>query len=197
LKDAELCVYQRLYKYRRKMFLNSEVKSMRTTTFVASTLIAASIILCAGRATAQPAGMNSNYVGAGISAGVTHGVHSNDDAVFGGNVQGRVTIPQTPISARGAVLFGGDATAIVPTLTYDLPIAKNTNLYVGGGYSFITDEGNNTQLGNRDAAVVSVGAESEVSKNVIVYGDAKWAIDAYNNSSGDALSFQTGVGLGF
>ena len=179
------------------MFFLSEVKSMRTTAFVASTLIAASIIIGAGKAAAQPAGMNGNYVGAGISAGVTHGVHSNDDAVFGGNVQGRVAIPQTPISARGAVLFGGDSTAIIPTLTYDLPIAKNTNLYVGGGYSFITDEGHNTQLGNRDAAVVSFGAESEVSKNVIAYGDAKWAIDAYNNSSGDALSFQTGIGLRF
>ncbi|MBF2062881.1 MAG: hypothetical protein IGS39_00365 [Calothrix sp. C42_A2020_038] len=170
---------------------------MKVTTLVASTLIAASVILWAGKANAQPAGMNSNYVGAGISAGVTHDVHSDDDAVFGGNIQGRVAIPQTPISVRGAVLFGGDAAAIVPTLSYDVPLATNTNLYVGGGYSFINNEGRNTQLGNRDAAVVSVGAESEVSKNVIVYGDAKWAIDAYKNSSGDALSFQTGVGLRF
>jgi hypothetical protein len=170
---------------------------MRARTFVTSTLIAATILLSASIATAQPAGMNDNYIGAGISAGTTHGIHSNDDAVFGGNIQGRFAIPQTPASARGAVLFGGDATAIVPTLTYDLPIAKNTNLYVGGGYSFITSEGQNTQLGNRDAAVVSAGVESKVNRNVVVYSDAKWAIDAYQNSSGDALSLQAGVGLGF
>jgi predicted small secreted protein len=170
---------------------------MRATALVTSTLIAASIVLSASIATAQPAGMDGNYIGAGISAGTTHGVHNNDDAVFGGNIQGRVAIPQAPVSVRGAVLFGGDATAIVPTLTYDLPIAKNTNLYVGGGYSFITSEGQNTQLGNRNSPVVTLGAESEVSKSLVVYGDAKWAIDAYQNSTGDALSFQTGLGLRF
>jgi hypothetical protein len=170
---------------------------MRAITFVTSTLIAATILLSASIASAQPAGMNDNYVGAGISAGTTHGIHSNDDAVFGGNIQGRFVIPQTPVSARGAVLFGGDATAIVPTLTYDLPIANNTNLYVGGGYSFITSEGQNTQLGNRDAAVVTAGVESKVNRNLVIYGDAKWAIDAYENSNGDALSLQTGLGLRF
>jgi hypothetical protein len=170
---------------------------MKTTTFLVSTLIASSIMLWAGKAAAQPVGMDTNYVGAGISAGVMHGEHKDDDAVFGGNIQGRAAIPKAPVSVRGAVIFGGDATAIMPTLTYDLPLAKNTNLYIGGGYSFITDEGHNTQLGTRDAAVVSVGAESEVGKGIIVYGDAKWAIDAYRNSSGDALSLQTGVGLGF
>ncbi|MGF1677190.1 MAG: hypothetical protein ACFCUV_26415 [Rivularia sp. (in: cyanobacteria)] len=48
--------------------------------------------------------------------------------MFGGNVQGRYAIPQTPISARGAILFGGDATAIMPMLTIDSAIADNTNL---------------------------------------------------------------------
>jgi hypothetical protein len=185
------------YKCRENSFSLSEVKSMRTNTLVVSTLVATSILLSASIATAQPAGIDGNYIGAGISAGTTHGVHNNDDAAFGGNIQGRFAIPQAPASVRGAVLFGGDATAIVPTLTYDLPIARNTNLYLGGGYSFITDEGQNTQLGNRDAAVVTVGAESEVSRNVILYGDAKWAIDAYENSNGDALGLQAGVGLRF
>jgi hypothetical protein len=169
---------------------------MKLVTLTASAILVTSIILSAGITSAQPTGMNGNYVGAGISAGTTD-AGNNDDAVFGGNVQARVPVPQTPVSVRGAVLFGGDATSLVPTLTYDLPIAKNTNLYLGGGYSFITEEGKNTQLGNQGAAVVTLGAESEVSKNIIVYGDAKWAIDAYKNSDGDAVGLQAGVGFKF
>ncbi|BAY30941.1 hypothetical protein NIES37_36930 [Tolypothrix tenuis PCC 7101] len=163
----------------------------------ASAVVVSSVVLSAGIASAQTAGTNSNYIGVGIAAGATSGGQGNDDAQFGGNVQGRVTMPRTPVSLRGSVLFGGDATAIMPIVTYDAPIAKNTNVYFGGGYSFVTDEGKNTPLGNQNAPVVTLGAESQVANNVIVYGDAKWGIDAYRNSDADAVSFQTGVGYRF
>lgn len=169
---------------------------MKGRTLLTAAVIVTSIVFSSEVVAAQ-VGMNSNYIGAGISAGVTQGTGNDDDAVFGGNIQGRYAIPQTPISARAAVLFGGDAASIMPLLTYDAPIAEKTNLYLGGGYSFITNEGDTTQLGNRNAPVVTVGAESEVSNDVIVYGDAKWAIDAYENSSGDAVSLQAGLGLRF
>jgi hypothetical protein len=142
-------------------------------------------------------GMTGNYIGAGISAGVTNGGRQNDAAVFGGNVQGRYAIPNAPVSIRGAALFGGDSAALVPTLTYDAPIAKNTNLYFGGGYSFLTDEGQASQLGNQNAPVITLGAESAVAKNTVVYGDAKFGIDAYKGSDSDALSLQAGVGYSF
>lgn len=170
---------------------------MKLANLTTSALIIGSILLSAGAAAAQPTGMNGNYIGAGVSAGVTDAGNSNSDAVFGGNVQARVAVPQAPVSVRGAVLFGGDAISLVPNLTYDLPIAKNTNIYLGGGYSFITEEGKNTQLGNQGAPVVTLGAESEVSRNVVVYGDAKWAIDAYEGSDADAVSLQAGVGVKF
>ncbi|MFN6565659.1 histidine kinase [Nostoc minutum NIES-26] len=173
---------------------------MKLKTLAASFLTVASIILSAGIASAQTAGTagtNSNYIGAGISAGATSGGQGDDDAQFGGNVQGRYAIPNAPVSLRGAVLFGGDATAIMPIVTYDMPIAKNTNVYFGGGYSFVTDEGKNTPLGNENAPVVTLGAESLVAKNIIAYGDAKWGIDAYKNSDADAVSFQAGLGYRF
>ncbi|WP_342745987.1 hypothetical protein [Brunnivagina elsteri] len=100
------------------------------------------------------------------------------------------------MSVRGAALFGGDSTALIPTVTFDAPIAKNTNVYVGGGYAFQTNEGYASQLGNKNAPVVTLGAES-LAKNVVVYSDAKWGIDAYKNSSADAVSLQTGVGYSF
>lgn len=183
---------------------------MKLAKLLTSTLAVASVVLSAGIASAQSAptqsaptqeaatrGMNGSYLGAGASAGVTNGGRDNDAALFGGNIQGRYAIPNAPVSLRGSVLFGGDSTAAMPLLTYDAPIAKNTNVYIGGGYSFQTDEGKASQLGNQNAPVVTLGAESEVAKNVVVYGDAKWGIDAYRGSDADAVSLQTGVGFRF
>ncbi|MBW4646538.1 MAG: hypothetical protein KME23_26715 [Goleter apudmare HA4340-LM2] len=158
---------------------------MKLKAFTTAALTITSIILSAGVAAAQTAGTNANYIGAGVAAGVTSGGQGNDDAQFGGNVQGRFVIPNAPVSVRGAVLFGGDATAIMPIVTYDAPIVKGTNVYFGGGYSFVTDEGNNTPLGNQNAPVVTLGVESEVANNIIVYGDTKWGIDAYKTSNAD------------
>ncbi|WP_414571024.1 outer membrane beta-barrel protein [Nostoc sp. CCY 9925] len=170
---------------------------MKLTKLTASFLAAASIILSGGIASAQTAGTNANYIGAGIAAGATSGGQGNDDAQLGGNVQGRYAVPNGPVSVRGSVLYGGDAAAIMPIVTYDAPIARNTNVYFGGGYSFVTDEGQNSPLGNRNAPVVTLGVESEVANNVIAYGDTKWGIDAYRNSDADAVSFQAGLGYRF
>jgi len=173
---------------------------MKLAKFAASALAVASVIFSAGIASAQTAetlGLKGSYIGAGVSAGVTNGGRQNDAALLGGNIQGRAAIPNAPVSVRGAVLFGGDATAFMPLVTYDAPIAKNTNVYVGGGYSFVTDEGKATQLGNKNTPVVTVGAESEIARNTVLYGDAKWGIDAYKNSDAGALSLQTGVGFRF
>jgi hypothetical protein len=193
---------------------------MKLAKLLTSTLAVASVVLSAGIASAQSAptqsaptqsaptqsaptqeaatrGMNGSYLGAGVSAGVTNGGRQNDAALLGGNIQGRYAVPNAPVSVRGSVLFGGDSTAAMPMLTYDAPIAKNTNVYIGGGYSFQTEEGQASQLGNQNAPVVTLGAESEVAKNVVVYGDAKWGIDAYQGSDADAVSLQTGVGFRF
>ncbi|MEH2372268.1 hypothetical protein [Nostoc sp.] len=170
---------------------------MKLTKLATSFLAVASIVFSGGIASAQTAGTNGNYIGAGIAVGATSGGQGNDEAQVGGNIQGRYAVPKTPLSLRGSVLYGGDAAAIMPIVTYDAPIAKNTNVYFGGGYSFVTDEGQKTPLGNQNAPVVTLGIESEVSNNVIAYGDTKWGIGAYRNSDADALSFQAGLGYRF
>ena len=143
-------------------------------------------------------GFGGAYVGGGVAAGVTNGGQQGDAATFGGNIQGRIApFANVPVSARAAILFGKETTAIMPLITYDLPIAANTNLYVGGGYSFVEKNGKPTPLGNRDAAVVTVGAESSVTRDIVVYGDSKLGIKAYENSPASALSFQAGVGYRF
>lgn len=163
---------------------------------LAATLIAPAL-LSAGSASAQPRGTKADYIGAGVAAGVTNGGQTGDAATFGGNIQGRLTTPKAPVSVRGAVLFSDDTSAIMPIVTVDVPVARNTNLYAGGGYSWVESNGEPTPLGNKSAPVVTVGLESQVGRNLVIYGDTKWGINAYQNSPADAVSFQAGAGVKF
>jgi hypothetical protein len=118
-------------------------------------------------------------------------------ATFGGNIQGRITTEKAPVSVRGAVLFSDETSAIMPIVTYDVPVTNNANLYVGAGYSFVESNGKPTPLGNQDAPVVTVGAEAALGNNMVVYGDTKLGINAYQNSPASAVSVQAGAGFKF
>lgn len=157
----------------------------------------APIALSAGMVSAQPTGMTGHYVGAGLAAGVTNGGQQADAANLGGNIQGRIDIPNAPVSVRGAILWNDETTAIMPIATFDVPITNRANVYVGAGYSFVEENGKPTPLGNQDSFVVTAGAEAGVSKDIVVYGDAKLGTDAYQNSSASAVSLQAGVGVRF
>jgi len=154
-------------------------------------------LLSAGPASAKPIYFDGSYVGAGIAAGVTNGGREGESATFGGNIQGRIAIPTVPISVRGAVLFTDENSTVIPTLTYDVPIANNANVYLGAGYSFVQKDGEPTPLGNRDSAVITAGAEAGIGEYIVGYGDVKWGIDAYKNSPASALSIQAGLGYRF
>lgn len=171
-------------------------KSVVALSALAATAIAP-VLLSAGGASAKPAGTDANYIGAGVSAGVTNGGQDNDAATFGGNIQGRLTTDKAPVSLRGSVLFSDETSAIIPMVSYDVPVTNNANLYVGAGYSFVEENGQPTPLGNDDAPVVAVGAEAQVGKNIVIYGDTKLGIDAYKDSSASAVSIQGGAGFRF
>jgi hypothetical protein len=159
--------------------------------------IATPTCLLADAASAQSLlrGMDGSYIGAGIAAGVT--ADESGESSFGGNIQGRGDIPLAPVSVRGAALIGEDGAALMPLVTYDVPVAPRTNLYLGGGYSFVTDEGSATPLGDQNAPVITAGAETAVTRNIVVYGDAKVGIDAYENSNDAAVSLQLGAAFRF
>ena len=142
-------------------------------------------------------GTDGNYIGAGISAGVTNGGQNGDAATLGANIQGRYSVRNTPISVRGSALFTDENVALIPTISYDVPITNNFNGYLGLGYSFVVDNGEPTPLGNRDSIVLTLGGEAEVGSNIMVYGDTKFGINAYENSPASALSLQAGVGYKF
>ncbi|MCU0548011.1 MAG: porin family protein [Leptolyngbya sp. Prado105] len=171
------------------------LKSVATLSALSALVL--SPLFVAGSASAQPVRFDGSYVGAGVAAGVTNGGRDNDAATFGGNIQGRFAVPNAPVSVRGSVLFNGENSVIIPSLTYDLPVAKNTNVYAGAGYGFVQKDGQASQMGNKDAAVLSVGVESEVARGVVVYSDAKYGINAYEGSGAGSLSLQGGVGIRF
>ena len=176
-----------------KLFLKSLI-----TISALSSLVISSAFLGAGKAAAETQkGTDASYVGAGIAAGVTNGGQDNDAATFGGNLTGRWKIGNTPFSARGNVLWSEETSAIIPEVSFDVPIANNTNVFLSGGYSWVEANGNPTPLGNRDSVVVGAGVESEVGKNFLVYTNAKVGLKAYQNSSASAVSINGGIGYRF
>ena len=172
-------------------------RAIRTlvTVFGLSAAAIAPAFLFPGQASAQVRGMNGSYIGAGVSAGVTDG--GADGSTVGGNLQGRLDIPRVPLSARGAILFTDETSAIMPILSYDVGVAPNTNIYAGAGYSFVEEDGSMTPLGNQDSVVLTAGVESAVNRRLVLYGDAKLGLDAFEDSSDSAVSFQAGLGWRF
>lgn len=169
---------------------------LKTAVFsLLSALVIAPVVLAASDAVAQPAtrGMAGSYLGGGLSVGVGD---PDEDAVLGGNVQGRLHSAELPVSLRGAVLFNGDNAALMPLVTYDIGVAPNTNLYLGGGYSFTLND-DLSPLGNQNAPVITAGVETAVRRHVVVYGDAKLGIDAFRDSNNTAASFQVGAAYRF
>ncbi|MBI4785043.1 MAG: porin family protein [Oscillatoriophycideae cyanobacterium NC_groundwater_1537_Pr4_S-0.65um_50_18] len=168
--------------------------SLKTTVLSALSALIASPLLMVGAASAQTVaanGMSGSYIGGGASVGI------NNDASFGGNVQVRLNSSEAPVSVRGSALINGDSTAIMPTITYDAAIAPNTNLYVGGGYSFVTDKGARSPLGDKDAVVLTAGVETAVQRHVTLYSDVKVGLDAFENSNDAAVALQVGAAYRF
>jgi hypothetical protein len=174
------------------------IKSVVTLSVLTATAIAP-LLMSAGGASAKPVGTDANYIGGGVAAGVTNGgsATGGDAATFGGNIQGRLTTSKAPVSVRGAVLFSDETSAIMPMVSYDVPVTNNANVYVGAGYSFVESSGKPTPLGNQSAPVVTLGAEAQVGQNIVVYGDTKVGINAYQNSPASAVSVQAGAGFKF
>ncbi len=169
-----------------------------------SIVVMGSTIFASGAANAMDPitgkqGVTTNYIG-GSAGGSFNTAEDSDRSVFTGGLQGRITTPNAPISLRGAALFNNKAAALIPEITYDLAVTDNANIYVGGGYSFITKENELTALGNRHAPVVTLGGEMQLRNNVVIFGNGKMGINAYegtNSDNGLAFSVQAGAGFSF
>jgi hypothetical protein len=109
--------------------------------------------------------------------------------------EGRFDVPLLPISARGALFVGSESRAFEPTISYDMPVAENTNVYVGGGYTFVEHSGTETPLGDRNSPVIAAGVESAVG-NLVIYSNARLRLNR-DNSNASPVKVQVGAGYRF
>ena len=154
---------------------------------------AAAISLVFGvQAPASAQAAYGSYVGIGPSFGVTRG--ANDDRQISAVVSGRYKFLTAPISVRTQALIGSHV-AIVPTVSYDIPINWQTDVYIGAGASIPI--GGDTPVGNKTSFAIQPGIDYALpNSNVVLFGNAIISFGAYKQG-GAAASLQGGVGLRF
>ncbi|MEO1209807.1 MAG: hypothetical protein AAFX78_09715 [Cyanobacteria bacterium J06638_20] len=168
-------------------------------------------------AIARPSGLEGSYLGAtvdgrnvedgiltllGIGSGrewVYEETLSEDDAADGNdsgqrNFQTRVDVEDLPISLRGEVVLGDEIEAVMPGVTYDLPVGNDANIYAGAGY-VIVRPGAQTVLGDRDGVVLTTGVEASINRRVILYGNVR--LHPTNVDDQDPIRVQFGLGHRF
>jgi len=165
---------------------------------VLSALAIAPVLLSVNGASAQDKGTRGNHVGAGVSYGITNGGVGENTNNINGNIVGRIAIPKTQFSVRGQVTYTDKTSTITPTLTYDLPVANNTNVVVGAGYALTQkDATTTTAQGNKDHVSLTVGAERQFGQNLVGYGKVDVGINAFKNSNTPSVAPALGLGLKF
>lgn len=122
---------------------------------------------------------------------------SNSKENLSGSFQGRLDFPHTQFSVRGTAIIGGETINLIPTISYDVPVTNNANVYAGAGYSFTTTRGNTPNQGNQEAMVLTTGVETAVGQKMIIYGDAKFGLNLHENGDRSPMRLQIGAGYRF
>ncbi|HIK06986.1 MAG TPA: hypothetical protein IGS40_20225 [Trichormus sp. M33_DOE_039] len=131
-----------------------------------------------------------SYVGVGPTVGLTDGVQ------VGGVLAFRYKLLEAPISFRAQALVGQN-TAVVPTVSYDVPLNWQTDAYLGAGLVLAGGD-SASPVGDKISFALQPGVDYVVpNSNTVFFGNAIIAFDAYRNGGGAAVSVQGGVGLRF
>jgi len=147
-------------------------------------------------AEAQPA--YGSYLGVGASFGLNNGnVNAGESAKTSILLSGRYKFLEVPISIRAQAMIGS-STAVVPTVSYDIPLNFDTDLYVGAGVA-LANTADTTPVGNKNSFVIQPGVDFAIpNTNFVLFGNVIFAFDAYRNAPGvTATSVQTGLGFRF
>jgi hypothetical protein len=154
-----------------------------------------SLLTTASSASAQAA--YGSYIGIGASVGVTDGPNGEGGGNAGGLIAVRYKFLELPISARVQVLIS-DSSAVVPTVSYDIPLDWQTDFYVGVGAAIQDSNNTSSPIGNQTSFVLQPGIDySFPDSNMVLFGNAIIAFDAYKQGGGTAASLQGGVGVRF
>ncbi|AFZ31052.1 hypothetical protein Glo7428_2546 [Gloeocapsa sp. PCC 7428] len=136
-----------------------------------------------------------SYIGVGPAVGLSR--DANDDGrQLGGVVAVRYKILEAPFSLRTQAFIGSN-TAVVPTVSYDVPLSWQTDAYIGAGIVF-TNGNTPSPVGDQVSFALQPGIDYVVpNSNTVIFGNAVIAFDAFQNGGGNAISIQGGVGLRF
>jgi len=140
-----------------------------------------------------------SYLGAAAAIGVTSGVDPYEGRETAAAIAFRYKFLKAPVSLRTQALIGSSA-AIVPTISYDVPLNWNADVYVGAGAAIPipTDGSASTPVGNQTAFAIQPGIDYMLpNSNLVLFGNAIIAFDAYRHSRGTAASLQVGAGVRF
>jgi hypothetical protein len=133
-----------------------------------------------------------SYVGVGGGFGA---IRRDGDRQNSALIAIRYKVLEVPISLRAQAFLMGEGAALVPTVSYDIPLNWQTDTYVGAGVSFA---GGNTPVGNKTGFAIQPGIDYALpNSRLVVFGNAIIAFDAYREEGGTAFSLQGGVGLRF
>ncbi|MGG6295909.1 hypothetical protein ACQ4M4_16085 [Leptolyngbya sp. AN02str] len=109
-------------------------------------------------------------------------------------IQGRVDLQDSPVSIRGTVVIGNEVEAVLPTVTYDVPVGRAANVFAGAGYAIVRP-GEQTLLGDRNGLVITAGAETAINRNIVIYGDVRYR--PVNTPGEEPVRAQLGLGHRF
>jgi hypothetical protein len=136
-----------------------------------------------------------SYIGVGPAIGLTEGDGPKEDREIAGIVNARYKFLELPISIR-AQAFIGDGIALLPTVSYDIPLNWQTDAYIGIGPSVHIS--GNSPIGNKTSLAIQPGIDYALpNSNIVLFGNAVIAFAAYKEGGGTAASVQGGVGLRF
>lgn len=162
-------------------------------TLLATLSVIGSVVFTADTVSAQAA--YGSYIGVGATYGATEDSQDQGEQL-GGAISIRYKFLETPLSFRVQSLIGA-GTAIVPTISYDLPLNWQTDAYLGAGVSFATGD-SPSPVGDQTSFALQPGIDWIIpNSNTVLFGNAIVAFDGYRKGDGAAFSFQGGVGLQF
>ncbi len=166
---------------------------MRNLTKSLSLILGVTLAFYAKPVLAQAA--YGSYLGVGGTLGLSTDSNS-DGRQLGGVVAARYKLLKLPFSLRVQGLVGS-GTAVVPTVSYDYPLNWQTDVYLGAGLAFGSGE-TPSPVGDTVSLAIQPGIDYMVPNSDLVYfGNAIIAFDAYRDGGGTAVSVQGGVGLQF
>lgn len=161
---------------------------MKHLPYLVSVVLASSFLSFARPAQAQVA--YGSYIGVGPTVGLS------DGGQIGGVLAFRYKLLESPVSFRAQALVG-QSTAVVPTVSYDVPLNWQTDAYLGAGLVLAGGD-TPSPVGNKISFALQPGVDYVVpNSNTVIFGNAIIAFDAYRDGGGTALSVQGGVGLRF